>query len=448
MHERQAIGREYHAGMGARAAAAWAAAGVIIGCAGCTSSPAHPQPSATRSATVPASAAPPAGALPSPGCSTATAKSPLLSRVSTAMVRLQLAGPFGVAVTPDGRWAFVADNLSVEVLRTGSSLAPVKVAAIPVPGAVLGETMTRDGRYLLAASQSGAVVISVARAEQGRPDAVLGMLTDPVSGSGAIEVAVSPNGEYAFVTQEGSQQAAVFNLHRALTQGFANSDFVGVIPLGLSPVGLAVSPDGRWLYATSEVALRSQRSNQGTLTLINLSRAETHPATSVVATVAAGCNPVRVITSADGSVAWVTARGSDRLLGFSAARLRTDPAHSMIASVEVGEAPVGLALVDGGSKIVVADSNRFGAQGAASDANLTPETSHTLAIAVSCVGRRLLLGARTEDELEATLAALPSDAVQVGFYSYGEISPSGSGRCDLLNQTMTITTIGEQGRRS
>jgi hypothetical protein len=84
------------------------------------------------------------------------------------MVSLQTAGPFVVAVTPDGRWAFVADNLSVEVLRIGPSLAPVKVAAIATPGEVVGEAMTLDGRYLLAASASGAVVISVARAEQGR----------------------------------------------------------------------------------------------------------------------------------------------------------------------------------------------------------------------------------------------------------------------------------------
>jgi len=69
----------------------------------------------------------------------------------------------------------------------------------------------------------------------------------------------------------------------------------------------------------------------------------------------------------------------------------------------------------------------------------------TLAIAVSCVGRRLLLGRRTEDELEAAVSGLPAEAQLVGFYSYGEISPITTGTCDLHNQTMTITTIGERG---
>lgn len=66
-----------------------------------------------------------------------------------------------------------------------------------------------------------------------------------------------------------------------------------------------------------------------------------------------------------------------------------------------------------------------------------------LAIAISCVGRRLVLGERSEEEVEATLEVLPPGAAQVGFYSYGELSPLATGRCDLHNQTMTITTIGE-----
>jgi len=67
----------------------------------------------------------------------------------------------------------------------------------------------------------------------------------------------------------------------------------------------------------------------------------------------------------------------------------------------------------------------------------------TLAVAVSCVGRRLLLGGRTEDELEAVVSGLPAHAELVGFYSYGEISTTTAGACDLHNQTMTMTMIAE-----
>jgi len=66
-----------------------------------------------------------------------------------------------------------------------------------------------------------------------------------------------------------------------------------------------------------------------------------------------------------------------------------------------------------------------------------------LAIAVSCVGRRLVLGERTEEEIEAAIGVLPTRARQIGLYSYGEISPYAKGACDLHNQTMTLTTISE-----
>ncbi len=66
-----------------------------------------------------------------------------------------------------------------------------------------------------------------------------------------------------------------------------------------------------------------------------------------------------------------------------------------------------------------------------------------LNIAISCVGRRLVLKQRTEEELEAVLDVLPPQIKQIGFYSYGEISPLASGICDLHNQTMTLTLIWE-----
>lgn len=73
----------------------------------------------------------------------------------------------------------------------------------------------------------------------------------------------------------------------------------------------------------------------------------------------------------------------------------------------------------------------------------SPGDGPVLSIAISCVGRRLVLGERTEEELEATLDVLPPGTRQIGFYSYGEISPYARGHCDLHNQTMTLTTLSE-----
>ena len=84
-----------------------------------------------------------------------------------------------------------------------------------------------------------------------------------------------------------------------------------------------------------------------------------------------------------------------------------------------------------------------GASGAASMIRGREGSTPVLSIAISCVGRRLVLGERIEEETEAVLEALPPGTEQVGFYSYGEISPYTDGSCDLHNQTMTLTTISE-----
>lgn len=84
-----------------------------------------------------------------------------------------------------------------------------------------------------------------------------------------------------------------------------------------------------------------------------------------------------------------------------------------------------------------------GAENAAATAMSASVEAVSLSIAISCVGRRLVLGERTEHELEAALHLFPPGTAQVGFYSYGEISPYAAGTCDLHNQTMTLTTIGE-----
>lgn len=66
------------------------------------------------------------------------------------------------------------------------------------------------------------------------------------------------------------------------------------------------------------------------------------------------------------------------------------------------------------------------------------------AILISCVGRKLILQERTDEEVEAAKEILGDHTAITGFYSYGEISPFNSNvQCELHNQTMTITTFTE-----
>jgi hypothetical protein len=67
-----------------------------------------------------------------------------------------------------------------------------------------------------------------------------------------------------------------------------------------------------------------------------------------------------------------------------------------------------------------------------------------LALLISCVGRKLVLDQRVDEEVESVRDILGDKTAMTGFYSYGEISPlTKSNKCELHNQTMTITAFSE-----
>ncbi len=148
------------------------AAGLAVSACSTASTPARPAHPASRSTSghrAPATAAAGLAAQPAatgspahlPGCTTAATSARYL-RASRAMIRVG-GEPFGVAVTPDGRYVFVSRATSgVQVYRAGRGLALTWVRSVTVPGPLLGEALTSGGRYLLVASNRGAVVIDVA----------------------------------------------------------------------------------------------------------------------------------------------------------------------------------------------------------------------------------------------------------------------------------------------
>ncbi len=84
----------------------------------------------------------------------------------------------------------------------------------------------------------------------------------------------------------------------------------------------------------------------------------------------------------------------------------------------------------------------LGASEAASSAG--GDSSDFLALLVSCVGRKIVMGTDVDDEVDAVKDELGENAVVTGFYSYGELAPHKKREnCQLHNQTMTITCIKE-----
>lgn len=102
---------------------------------------------------------------------------------------------------------------------------------------------------------------------------------------------------------------------------------------------------------------------------------------------------------------------------------------------------------DGYLRLMHASTDRLvcGAEAAASAArDMAQHPDAGLGLLISCVGRKLVMGERVDEEIEAVAAVLGTHTALAGFYSYGELSPFAPGAsCRLHNQTMTVTWIAE-----
>src|SRR5262249_11157268 len=138
-----------------------------------------------------------------PGCTTKTARAKTLHGVPSHVVQV---GHQPFDVMPDGKFAFVSDASGITVLDTTQPV-PQVLGSVPLQQAQ-GEALTPDG-HLLVATGSGMTVFPVGALEQGSAKP-LGSLTVP-GGIHAVEVAVSRDGNFAFVSLQNSSQVAVFN---------------------------------------------------------------------------------------------------------------------------------------------------------------------------------------------------------------------------------------------
>ena len=230
-------------------------------------------------------------------------------------------------------------------------------------GQLTGMGLSPDGRFLVAATDDGVAVFDTGKLEAGADQARIADGDDGPD-AGSVYTAFAPDSNLLFVANEDSGSLSVYDTS-SLPQSFKP---LGRIPVGVAPVGLSFSADGKTLYSTSQIGPRSwsakcttegPRHSEGILLAIDVAKARSDPRHAVLNGVAAGCNPVRVASS--GGKLYVTARGDNAVLAFDASKLVTDAAHALLGKAAVGNSPVGVIVV--ADKVIVTNSARFGGGG-------------------------------------------------------------------------------------
>jgi DNA-binding beta-propeller fold protein YncE len=323
----------------------------------------------------------------------AAAASPEAHACATSVPRYDVAvpgHPFGSVQSIDGSTLFVGivgtkpDRPNgIAVLRcTGGRYRFTHLSTLePQPAGMVG---THDGKLLIVADDAFVAFIDQQRALDGEP-ALIGYFQD-VEGdpedndAGSVHVNVSPDDRYVFVADESNRTITVIDLAKARSTGFSRAAIVGQIPVADAPIAVVFSPDAKYLFSTSEMALKSDRFAAacrhegagagaaialppGVIFAIDVARAETDPAQAVVGRIPGACSPVRMAIAPDGRTVYVTNRNSNSVTAYSTAVLVAGRANALTSTVPVGPGPVAIAATADGRYVLAASANRFAPSG-------------------------------------------------------------------------------------
>ena len=316
------------------------------------------------------------------------------------LITVDLPGhPFSVVSTLDGCWLFVSvssddpKSNGVAVLRrTAETISLQRVYPLartirdPLYPGPSGMVMTHDGQLLVAANDDELVFLSVQSMISAKADPVVGHLDDgapkrtvttgngfTLDSAGAVQVKVTKDDAYLFVSNEFNGSISVIDLAKARRSNYDSAAVIGQIPVSVGPqVALTFSPDERWLYTTNGRAsdswnwpstcpsLNNRAARpEGAVVVVDVRRAISDPGNAVVSKAPAGCGPIRLAITHNGESVWVLATNSNAVLGFDTAKLLSDPPHALIGTVTVGTQPRGMTVLPDDKHIVVANSQKY-----------------------------------------------------------------------------------------
>ena len=236
--------------------------------------------------------------------------------------------PLGVAITPDGKFAYVTNTgvictlcsfsqpPSVSVIDTATYNVVATIAVGQYPAAV---AITPNGAFAYVANFNSNNVSVI--------DTATRTVTSTVAvGTNPLDVAITPNGASAYVTNYTSRNVSVIN---TATNTVAASIVVGDPLNGTPASGVAITPNGAFAYVTTP--------GSNSVSVIDTAT------NTVVARVTVGCGPTAVAITPDGGSAYVTNACDSTVSVINTAT------NTVVSSVSVGGQPQYVAITPDGA---------------------------------------------------------------------------------------------------
>jgi YVTN family beta-propeller protein len=269
--------------------------------------------------------------------------------------------PGGIAITPNGKFAYIANNNNYTLQNTNSSGATVNTDSVSVidlsNNSVLKTIYDPSFMQPYTVTINAAGTLAYITNSTGQTISIIDIATNTVIGTiggfdGPSGMVITPDGNTAYVNNYGATPGAgsgnattvrVVNLNTNMITGPA-------ITVGLAPAALAITPDGKFVYVAD---YQTGTPNDGTITVINTS---TNTATLNVVTGLFG--PFAISITPDGSYAYVTNFGSNNFSPFGTTLSKIDlQTNTIVATHTLSIQPSGLAISPDGRYVYASNYN-------------------------------------------------------------------------------------------
>ncbi len=227
--------------------------------------------------------------------------------------------PAGVAITPNGRYAYVASQISNSVIVISTSNDSI-IKNISVGSNPNGVAIAPNGQYVYVTNNHGNTTSVISTSSNSV------IATIPV-GHGPWGVAITPNGQYVYVANHLSNSVSIIST--------SSNSVVSTIPVGAQPLGIAFTPNGQYAY----IAIYNPNGND------------------TLAVISTATNSLFVATIPDGSYALaITPNGKyiyDSSPGGNSISVISTATNAVVATIPVGHYPTSILVTPNGQYVYV-----------------------------------------------------------------------------------------------
>lgn len=250
--------------------------------------------------------------------------------------------PAGIAITPDDRFAYVANNNNDGIVG-GNTVSVLDLATNTLKQTISDVSFNEPYTVTINATGTKAYVTN----SGGSTITIIDIATNTVTGTitgfdGPSGMAIMPNGTTAYVNNYGASGGVGSGNGTTVRVVDLNTNTIvgSAITVGQAPAALAVSPDGAFIYTVNYV---DGNPATGTMSIIRTSD------NAVVGTIPGFSGPFNIVVAADGKHAYVTNFGSNNFSPVGTTLSVVDLTNRIIVDyITLGTQPSGVALTPNG----------------------------------------------------------------------------------------------------